>query len=570
MTTVPPLELPARDSPRREVFDWHPRAVAAWMDALPMANLDETGPQVHRTLHQLNRWDLPARERLALLERLAPLVDYLVQALRRHYLGRPLPLQGDAAAAAELGRRLLAEMALGHEIAASEIGGGLLRGRRIALALEHAIRLRARELLERWLAYVPAEAGSWQRLHRLYALAESDGVAGHRVRDTDGGGASPATRYKQVLLCAAIGPHRLGQHEITEVWALLGNLADSARLIDVGGDAPATEAVYRVPRGADGPPRAPVDGLDRPDDRVLRTAPLLERLERSLDRIRRRPGRLPRVDPELSARIMLALGAVPRRRHRRLRAGARAEVHAGFRQVHTFLCEHLGRSAEAAERERSRFTAETPRAEAREPPDVWSVLYPNELISSLRAADERPPDHAAAGEPRDHPEERIWQLINISAGGYCLLSAGQAPVRIGVGELVLLRERAGRGLPLQLGAVRWMRSAEEGGLEVGIEILGSDPVPIQLRAEHEDGRFGPVERALLLPRAAGRDQPPTLLAPGPQFAAGRGARLCQGNRETDLALVRERDGTAHYVQLEFQRRTRSADDDGLGALVGGD
>jgi len=570
MTTASPLELPARGSPQREVFDWHPRAVAAWIDALPVANLGETAPQVYRTLHRVNRWQLPVRERMTLLARLGPLGDYLVQALRRHYLGRPLPLQGNAATAAALGRRLLAEMALGYEIAAAESGAGLLRRRRAALALERAIALRARELLERWLAYVPAEDGAWQRLHRLYALARSQGVAACRVRGSDGAGRTPGGRYKQALLCAAIGPHRLGQHEITEVWALLGGLADSAQLTDAAGDAQAAEAVYRVPRSGDGPPHASIAELDRADDRLLRTAPLLERLQRSLDGVRRRPGSLPGVDPDLAARIMLALGAVPRRRQRRLRAEAQAEVHAGFSQVHACLCERLGRSATAAERDRSHFAAATPRAEAGHRPDVWSVLYPNELIAALRAADEPPPSRAAPEAPRDGAAERVWQLVNMSAGGYCLLSAGPAPLRVAVGEPLLLRELAGRGLPLQLGAVRWMRGADAGGLEVGIEILGSGPVPIQLRAEHEDGRYGPVERALLLPRMAGRDQPPTLLAPGRQFAAGRGARLRQGERETDLALVRELDGTAHYVQLEFQRRTRSAADEGLEALVGGE
>lgn len=568
MTTPPALELPARSTPQREEFDWHPRAIGSWIDGLPVANLAETGPQVFRALNRLNRWALPVGERLAALERLLPLVDYLVHALRRHCLGRPLPLRGNAAGAATLARRLLAEAALGHEIAATEVPSGLRRRRRLALALEHALRLRGRELLEHWLAYDAPGEGLWARVHRLFALAEAEGVAGARVRASDGSGASPGEAYKQLLLCAAIGPHRLDQHEIVEVWELLGRLADSARLGEAGADEGNDDAVYRVPRSADGPPHAAIPELDRADDRTLQTTPLLQRLRRALSGGQGRSGELTRLDPELSGRIALALAAVPTRRHRRLRAEARAEVQAGFRQVHATLCERLGRRADAAERERSRFEASTPRAEQSARPDLWSVLYPSELLASLREADRVADDVPAAPHPA-HAEDDIWQLVNISASGYCLLSGDQAPRRLAVGELLLMRELAGRGLPAQLGAVRWLRAAPRHGLEVGIEILGSDPVPLELRAERDDGRFGPAERALLLPRVEGRDQPPTLLAPGPHFVAGRRARLCHGNRETELDLLRERDGSAHYVQLDFRRHSDAGDSDGIETLFRG-
>lgn len=570
MNALAQLELPEREPPRRETFDWHPRALGAWIDELPLANLGAAAPQVYRALHQLNRWELPARERLAALERLVPLVDYLVQALRRRCLGRPLPLQGNTARAAALARRLLAETALGHEIAASSMPGGLRRRHRVALALQRALHFRARELLEHWLVYRPPEPGLWARVHQLFALAEAEGVSTTRVRATDGSGASPGTAYKQLLLCAAVGPHRLAQHEIPEAWALLGRLADSARLTEPGASDASGEAVYRVPRSADGPPHAAITELDRSDDRLLETAPLLAALQRTLDTARGAPGRLTQADPELASRLALALAAVPRRRHRRLRAEARTEVQAGFAQVHAILCERLGRPTEAIERERSRFEAGTPQA-SRERRDVWSVLYPNELLSALREADGEQADAGRTEAGRHQPaqaDDDVWQLVNISATGYCLLAGDTTPRRLGVGELLLLRELAGRGLPAQLGAVRWLRATDKGGLEVGIEILGTDPVPLELRAELEGGRFGPLERALLLPRNEHRDQPPTLLAPGPHFAAGRGARLRHGRRESELDLLREHDATAHYVQLEFQRRHADDDAGELTTLLG--
>lgn len=555
------LETPDRLPPTRDSFDWRPRAVEDWLQNLPVANLGETSRQVFEALRAVNRLDIPAPQRLAFLLQSREIVAYVADGLRKHYLGRELPLRNRPRTVATLAIMLLQELALGFEIAVE----GLRSRRKLAVALHQALFYRGRALLEHWIVYLAPPPQSWSRLHNLYRIAEQLGLADQRVRVEDAAGRTdtPASAYKLTVLVAAAGPSRMPAAEILDAWRLLAHWAHSARLGDAGQEG-AEGAAFRIPRSADAPPHPAVPSLNREDDRLLDTTELLRLIDQELSRTarplafwRRKP--LADIHPELVNQLLLALGAVPSRQHPRMRAKARVQVVVGLTRLHRILNRELGRDETDLEDVSHHFQARAPYRRAVDDTDIWDLIYPTELLRALARenAARRLPD------PPVHEELQDWNLVNISRGGYCLLSGSPEAARVQVGDLILLREVAGRDLPWQLGAIRWMRSFREQGLQLGVEILAPSPIPVHLRAEHDDGSFGPVERGLLLPAVEATEQPPSLIAPGPQYETGRHARVRHERKDISLILERELDSTVHYQQFEFRRSDPLEAADGL-------
>jgi hypothetical protein len=544
------LETPARQPPTRDSFNWRPRPLEDWLQNLPVANLGETSRQVYEALRSVNRMEIPPAERLTFMLQLRDIVAYVSEGLRKHYLGRELPLRNKPRTVATLAILLLQEMALGFEIAAQDLNGR----RRLATALHQALLFRGRVLLEHWIVYLSPPQGSWRRLHELYRLAEQQGIADERARFAGAGRhESPAAAYKLAILVAAAGPSRMPPGDILDSWRLLRHWAHSARL----GEASAGDddiAAFRIPRSADAPPHATVTDLNRDDDRLLDTSELLRLIEREFATTvrprafwRRQP--LADVSPELVNRVLLALGAVPSRQHPRMRARARVQVAVGLTRLHRILNRELGRDERELDDAGRHFQAREPSRPGVGDTDVWDLVYPAELLRTLAR------DSAASRlpEPPRHEELQDWNLVNISRGGYCLLSGSPEVSRVQVGELILLREVAGRDLPWQLGAIRWLRAIRDQGLQLGVEILAPSPIPVHMRAQHDDGHFGPVERGLMLPAVDATEQPPSLIAPGPHYVSDRRVQVRHGNKNIDLTLGRVFDNTTHYLQFEFRQ-----------------
>lgn len=549
------LAVPEREPAGPGSFDYRPNSVEDWLQNLPITNLGLTSRTIYESLQASNRQELHPSTRLRYLEQLRDIVRYIGNGLRKQYLGRELPLHPKPKHIVALAIRLLQEMAMGYEIlveTADKHSGIGFGHRRRACALDRAIRYRSCVLLESWIVYQPPPAGTWRRLHDLYAIAEEAELGERRVVDPQldrpRRRSTPGQAYRQVLLLAAAGPQRMYHSEILDAYRLFGHWASAARLV-AAEDPAAGEAVFRVPRTLDEPPQPLAIGAQGPQDRLLITDPLLRLIEREFATTaeaafwRRKP--LAEVHPDLCQRLLLALGAVAgRRRQSRLRINARVQAVLGLTAIHRVLCRERGQDTEAVDPVHERFQSSEAHSSDYEEPDIWHLIYPAELMKVT--ADEQ--CH------RFHQEELLdWNLINASAGGYCLISGPQQNLRARVGELIAIREMTDRGRLWQLGAIRWIRAAPEQALQIGMQFLAPNPNPIQLRAEHADYRFGPVERGLLLPAVTATDQPATLIAPGRHYMAQRLSRICYGLRETVVELSRELDATAHYVQFEFRR-----------------
>ncbi len=561
-STANHLPIPQQESASPGSFDYRPQSVKIWLQNLPVANLGITSRAVYESLHTCNRQKLHPRLRLRYLEQLREIVCYIGNGLRRQYLGRALPLRPKPKRIVTLALLLLQEMALGYEILVEtpppQFRPAFGHRHRLGCALDRAIRYRSRVLLESWTVYQTPPADTWRRLHTLYAIAEETGLSEQRVTDSQLASphrrSTPGRAYRQVVLLAAAGPQRMHYSEILDAYRLLGQWAAAARLVTPA-DPAASEALFCVPHALDAPPQPYPTSSAGPQDRLVLTDELLRLIEREFSTTakrtfwRRKP--LADIHPELSHRLSLALGAVAnRRRQSRMKITARLQAVLGLTAIHHALSREIGQDIETIDPTHDRFQCRNTRSANHGTQDVWDLIYPTDLLD----ATPQEPQHHIHDQPHQLRHEEIldWSLINVSAGGYCLVSGPQQNSSARVGELIAMREMTDRKPPWQLGAIRWMRVLPEQTLQVGVQILASNPSPIQLRTEHTDYRFGPLEWGLLLPAVTANDQPATLIAPGRHYVTQRRARMRYGQRETVVELSRELDTTAHYVQLEFR------------------
>jgi hypothetical protein len=86
------LQIPARHEPVSGSRDIRPKQVEDWINGLPLANLGETARQVYNALIEINALNIASEDRQRVLEQLRPTTHYIVDALKKHYVGHAFPL----------------------------------------------------------------------------------------------------------------------------------------------------------------------------------------------------------------------------------------------------------------------------------------------------------------------------------------------------------------------------------------------------------------------------------------------------------------------------------------------
>ncbi len=475
--------LPDRHVASENAFAAEPRAVKAWIDALPMANFAVASRRVLDALRDLNRQRVDGVQRLDALELLRRPLAELAAYTDRQILGASFPLP---AAKAELGELALAfqgELATGYRIALAELcapAGGVpfLRGRHVALAALRALQHGGAHLAKAYLLYRTPAAGAWRALHDVHRFAAELRLDDRAAEP----GATPRAAYLEALLVALANPYRFTQREQGEVAAFARALVPYAELRDRNGGERDLAVPYDADRGpgylADergdarrGAPALHLDGVHARVDAQLAAA-----AGAATATLRLSDGAA-EIDAALARRVAAGWRARAERGHPRLGGGYVLDSVLGLHELHSAL---------AGGEEFASFLRRV-RGEA-------ISLGGGEHAAAWRGAAE------VGRAPR-----RPVRVLDQSLGGYRVLWE-RAPS--GDGLRVRVADLVGLALPARSelgdadwmsGAVRWLRIDEQGGIDAGIELLARRALAAAARRSG-DART-PV-RALLLASTA--------------------------------------------------------------------
>ena len=438
---------------------------AAWLAELPLVNVAPSQMRLLDQLQALNRFDMPAAERLAVLEALREPI-YFVQAEQiKKLASKPLPLtqveRGIFGQVVELWQELLA----GYQHCLKSAAEGKREGR-IALICQRALDCVASNMFDHCRVYYAFPDAYWLALHQLYCHADEAGEAatgvGDSVKKAD---ASCAEVYVRALLFVLANPNEQQQKQLLQIQGWLERWAqhvpirrtppEDKSLPPLLLDFSAARGVFRE-AGADG--RRPARWLDMGEIAHI---------------LKKRVVLLRKGEPPAN----LGLGddcAMP-------------GVEQLLVQLFRLWCE--GKSG---------------RAQARRSV-IEKAQACNTLVSihyQISGKTFRQPGHATELTRRQHDEIAAFghastrhEEAYIEAGGYAvedwvLQEESLSGLRImrpanssggRYGHMQLIAVRPADAKNFLVGVVRWLRTDRDGGLLVGIRIVPGVPRAVAVR-----------------------------------------------------------------------------------------
>jgi hypothetical protein len=194
-------------------------AAKEWATTLPLANPGEVQQLLIKEIEHLNRYPVPARERLAILDTLRKAVSFAQEEAGKRYIGKALPLIPGEQHWLTMTQRLRRACLTGtvhcleEALASNDRTFAALVLQR---ALVHLASLQV-EGLRGGQALLPAH---WRQLHQLLALAECRDLHTEPVKDTARYGDTPTTAlaaYGEALLLQAASPFELSARQLAWV-----------------------------------------------------------------------------------------------------------------------------------------------------------------------------------------------------------------------------------------------------------------------------------------------------------------------------------------------------------------
>lgn len=487
-----------------------------WLARLPLTNVASAHAALAQQVGLIAASPLAPAKRLEVLELLRDPVASVQAARAASFRGKPLPLEAGEREDWMAAVRLWQAMAEGYEsLIAAMAGAAPELAAQAALICQRALACTALAIAEYHRAYHAVPAALWRQLNRLYAFAESAGVAGAAVSDPVGR-AVPATScaatYARALLAAAAQPDALSVQEMDTVARWLERWEGLARLTPAAFEPSAMPALavdLASSQGAGLAKELAGDGVRR-----LELEALAKTLRQAAAALKKQEpgslglGDLPRAECEKLLLVLHVQWCAPGtgRVDERTVASVKVPICPNLASLHYYLTgkafRQPGGELTAAERQRL------------------------ELLGLAEQADQGPAfQRSAAGE--------TWTIVNQSLSGLLATCRAQEVAhRIAFGQLVGLAQPARK--ILHLGVVRRLVADEQGVIWIGLRVVPGAPQAAAARIA-ERGATGPYERALLLPQDAVRNIPASIVIMPGWYRAGRLLDLHEG-RERRIKL----------------------------------
>ncbi|MBI2381913.1 MAG: hypothetical protein HYV16_14260 [Gammaproteobacteria bacterium] len=576
------LSIRERSATAAASLDFSARPLQAWIEALPLANVGETARLVYQAVSDLNLSQLAEAERMRVLASLGSPIQFIIVALRKHYLNQSISLNEKQRKIAALAQALRSEMAIGYKtVIESMLAADQQRfdARLLQSALFHALDYLGAMLLHCYQLYAPQPPGLWREMHLLYHFAEQN-----QLHDQPVGESAPpqsvASLYKKALLLAAANPYQLRQQDCERLYHSLNEWADKCRIPPINND----NNQFVVNLLVDSPPiyqAMAKEKLDR-NWRCLDVNELLQYLQDELraNAAGEAAGPAP-LSPALLRHLVRAWGNMTTRAFSRTSCAGHIRVSIGLGATHFLLQGGEQRPVEPASAMPTLAEFSGSLSDATLVDDHRAHVYEerpkaggyNELaferiyrwqggqLGQGEPQMEAKPNSFANAESRPAYEFQSAELVNISPGGYCLQLDGALPVQTQTGEVIGLLESDDEDAAWNIGTIRWMRRTPQGPLQAGVQLLAPNAHPVftQLRSSRSEGMS--FQRSLLLPALKGIGQPATLITPTMPYQLNQKVRIQDGAEEYDARLTKLVAATAGYKQFHFERlaATRSAD-----------
>ena len=556
------LRVPKPDCQTLSFCEPSVRGLERWLAALPKANLGETAKRLYQAVIELNHLSIGTRDRLHLLERMRPEIDFICRQLERHFLNQPIVLSERPRKTFALCQALQNHLAMGYKLIVVQLvsSGTGDSQQLLTIAVQRSVQSLRAMLVRASQLYSPTPEGLWLELHQLYAIAAGHDLQHTQVRDElarHAPGLSIAQSYLAALLLGCARCNQLRQQHIGQLAGALDSWAALARLHAPGESA----ALFVIAPRNDGPPRyrALLQQTDQRQLLGIDTHQLSSAISDHLARTAETPGQTPlpgadQLSRDLLRHLDMAWGGVSERSFQRQPVQGRLRLCIGMTALHYYLAgqrafndllQSPGRSSSAVFKLNNAA------------PDAWATAFDAQTLSEdgplpsdgIEFVRTQLVDSVQSDIEPVFPTYEA-ELINHSPGGFCLGCPPDMPAQLQAGELLGLQE--GDRQDWSVAVVRWIRQVRGGLPQMGVELIAPNAQPCGLRLLRKQAQGSEYLRALVLPEIAAISRPATLITPGLPFQEGHKVQINQ-NGEEHRALLHERQANiGNYNQFEYR------------------
>ena len=576
------LRLPEQIAPAADATPNNPRKLKKVLSELPNSNMGELTRQTFIILRDLNRQTMPNKHRLENLEMIRVLTRDIFNNLKKYFINRTLPLPEKSQKIVNLNQSILQELIHGYEIIAYEASNKIdssVDDKTLSIAICRSLNYLSEMLLRSSEVYESCPKSLWFDAHQLFEFAESRKITSKVVADKNSEHKKTTIEnsYKQLLLFILARPTALRQRDSERVFI---KLYEWSQLADIGHhmNEDQFDRAFIVRINEDKQPYylSKCDLKDTSPFRILDPTRLVTHIKEKVDQMSQEKQKLA-VGDAIPLETLQALanswGECAKRRF------SRAERH-GHINVAIGLSNSVKAISDSFKKE-TRVDASTgfirSAAEKRQDPDFTLESMPenNDLSSymthtELNDNDNNSWDMVAKGRALTdaydkqqkllNDEEQLkehqaradshWQVVNISAGGYCLRWNSDDTSKAQIGELISLQEfDANNNFEWRIGVIRWMQFTQENGLEVGVQVISPKVTTANARRVNRP-KEAPFD-CLILPEIKALQQSPSTILPSHAFKPGDKLMVQIMENKLGITLVETREHTGSFTQFTY-------------------
>lgn len=492
-----------------------------WLESIPLHYPAEAHEMVAAQIGLVGHADMPALERLRVLEILYQSAAFLQEELARHYIGRALPLS-------------IVEYSIWNSVVALwqaliSAYTSLLRrcfkgeralGAHAPLLALRAIELNGATIREHHRVYRDIPAALWRQLHEAYAFAERHGLEAAGIADPLAKSAlvrTPASAYGRALLAHLANPCTMSSRQMAIMYRWTGLWASQVGI----GPSPIAPGV------------SPILAVDLKSGVAAMSARRIE------------------AGPSIRYLTLEQLGQTLRRVLAALRQGedpAQLGLGEDLRQPG---CERLltllyiqwcgtGVGQLAPRRERGE--------------DARAAVGFESACRRLALEREASPAGLPSLRSNAATLTEQWYVCTANGSGFIALKRGpECDERIQHHQLIAIRRRS--AAHFQLAVAQWLRLEEDGDLSIGLRLLPGTPLVSRVRLDSTRAAAGAGAESgpsvIVLPAVPEMRAPASVLLAADVFQPGRELVVLSGALRR-VRLVRLLERGADFERAAFE------------------
>ena len=584
------LHLPTLKLPDVSSLSPEPRALKAWLDGLPLGDMEASGFQIATALSEYSRCAMPSATRLETLNIFGRVVQELTAGLSAKYRDSTFPLSERNRERHKIVNQLLEEMAYGFKWLVNDLFEEWNQKHIPKKELFDVIRIAMVYLSKRMVAaystYSAEPARVWQDLHQLYMLADRfqhTEVAQQKNKLTEYIN-DIVHAYLRIVMLSITNPYHLMQGESQLIYNYLNKWVAGCRIMPLSG--------YIIDKGDlvvdldhDVPPQFVFqEKFTQPENaRTIDMSKLMDRFKETIQSLTTRKesaGGIRHSNMTFNERIrrdmLMRLQTVW---NDRLERGAsRTTTSGNIRLVSSLSASHYyvdeqkefypesdevrihkpERKLDPSESglslvpidyepwkdEADRHSADSDIERKRlslfnADMDIWEKIYASK--SHARALHEQ---HAVVY--KDH----LWQQLNVSHNGMGVRYNASENARVSVGNIIAYHPEHDQN-QWCLGVVTWMKEFAMDRLDMGIKIIPGAPESVAVRAISGAGCGSEYFRGLLLTTQQGGHSVTKIIVPSSMYDIGTQLVLNFRDKLKYIRLVEMTRATTCYSMFSF-------------------